>query len=102
RRHTRSKRDWSSDVCSSDLFRMTEPEIQGLLQANAGKSEWLPDPDENLDNFVYWSKDKRTRLAIYTLAAHGLMITSKKFFPQFRSEERRVGKECKIKCCRYT
>src|SRR5207249_9042986 len=23
RRHTRSKRDWSSDVCSSDLERMT-------------------------------------------------------------------------------
>src|SRR5207249_6606526 len=22
RRHTRSKRDWSSDVCSSDLFRV--------------------------------------------------------------------------------
>src|SRR5699024_11497501 len=24
RRHTRSKRDWSSDVCSSDLFRYTQ------------------------------------------------------------------------------
>src|SRR5699024_11720093 len=24
RRHTRSKRDWSSDVCSSDLFNMFE------------------------------------------------------------------------------
>src|SRR5437868_9107740 len=26
RRHTRSKRDWSSDVCSSDLLSATEPE----------------------------------------------------------------------------
>src|SRR5699024_11324878 len=25
RRHTRSKRDWSSDVCSSDLLRLTRP-----------------------------------------------------------------------------
>src|SRR5699024_11275206 len=25
RRHTRSKRDWSSDVCSSDLRRLTRP-----------------------------------------------------------------------------
>src|SRR5699024_11849199 len=25
RRHTRSKRDWSSDVCSSDLERLVEP-----------------------------------------------------------------------------
>jgi hypothetical protein len=66
-----------------DNFRMTEPEIQGLLQANVGKSEWLPDPDENLDNFVYWSKDKKTRLAIYTLATHRLMVTSKKLLPRF-------------------
>src|SRR5699024_11428206 len=33
RRHTRSKRDWSSDVCSSDLLHhfMDVPEIQGLI-----------------------------------------------------------------------
>ena len=66
-----------------DNARMSEPEIQGLLQANAGKSEWLDDPDENIDNFVYWSKDKKTRLAIYTLATHRLMVTSKKFLPRF-------------------
>ena len=66
-----------------DNTRMSEPEIQGLLQANAGKSEWLDDPDENIDNFVYWSKDKKTRLAIYKLATHRLMITSKKLLPRF-------------------
>src|SRR5699024_11882825 len=27
RRHTRSKRDWSSDVCSSDLALMLQPKI---------------------------------------------------------------------------
>src|SRR5699024_11628745 len=27
RRHTRSKRDWSSDVCSSDLLRKLEKEL---------------------------------------------------------------------------
>src|SRR5207249_8323213 len=26
RRHTRSKRDWSSDVCSSDLFALFYPQ----------------------------------------------------------------------------
>src|SRR5699024_11770905 len=30
RRHTRSKRDWSSDVCSSDLVGVGVPEIDGL------------------------------------------------------------------------
>src|SRR5699024_11315532 len=28
RRHTRSKRDWSSDVCSSDLGRVVAPGAQ--------------------------------------------------------------------------
>src|SRR5699024_12095434 len=27
RRHTRSKRDWSSDVCSSDLLEIPDPEL---------------------------------------------------------------------------
>src|SRR5699024_11662212 len=27
RRHTRSKRDWSSDVCSSDLHRIRRPAV---------------------------------------------------------------------------
>ena len=66
-----------------DNSRMTEAEIQGLLQANAGRSEWRYEPEEGTDNFVYWSKDKRTRVAIYTLAARRLMVTSKAFFGRF-------------------
>src|SRR5207249_8692582 len=31
RRHTRSKRDWSSDVCSSDLAGVSRPEVVGEL-----------------------------------------------------------------------
>src|SRR5699024_12188042 len=34
RRHTRSKRDWSSDVCSSDLNTISRPgQIQGGRQS---------------------------------------------------------------------
>src|SRR5690606_39654596 len=29
RRHTRFSRDWSSDVCSSDLKRIREPQLRG-------------------------------------------------------------------------
>src|SRR5699024_11484931 len=36
RRHTRSKRDWSSDVCSSDLSRFFE---------------WLTESQHNLKSF---------------------------------------------------
>src|SRR5690606_40960424 len=34
RRHTRFSRDWSSDVCSSDLVRLTETERAGLSLAD--------------------------------------------------------------------
>jgi hypothetical protein len=66
-----------------DNSRMTEGEIRGLLEANAGKSKWNDDPDENLESFVYWSRDRKTRVAIYTLATHDLMVTSKAFLPRF-------------------
>src|SRR6266513_4644897 len=33
RRHTRSKRDWSSDVCSSDLATMARDESGGAISA---------------------------------------------------------------------
>src|SRR5207249_9526985 len=37
RRHTRSKRDWSSDVCSSDLFTgATEKQVGKFEQADRG------------------------------------------------------------------
>src|SRR5438067_3046949 len=32
RRHTRSKRDWSSDVCSSDLEQRLEPRLELLVE----------------------------------------------------------------------
>ena len=66
-----------------DNSRMTEEELRGLLQANAGKSKWNDDPDENLESFVYWSRDKKTRVALYYLATHRLMVTSKAFLPRF-------------------
>src|SRR5690625_6415073 len=73
RRHTRWPRDWSSDVCSSDL-RLGEG--------------FAVDPDLS----VLWSKllgnlliDFRTGRCCHTLARPAR-------FP-LRSEERRVGKE---------
>src|SRR5699024_11487004 len=33
RRHTRSKRDWSSDVCSSDLFHAVKNEFRNAIYA---------------------------------------------------------------------
>src|SRR5699024_11839170 len=73
RRHTRSKRDWSSDVCSSDLRRtelnLTMPELGKRIGVN--KSTIQRYEADGVD-------PKRTMII------NGL-----------RSEERRVGKECR-------
>ena len=66
-----------------DNSRMTEDEIRGLLQANAGKSDWNYEPDENVESYIYWSRDRRTRVAIYTLVTHNLMVTSKASLVRF-------------------
>src|SRR2546429_7627713 len=43
RRHTRCSRDWSSDVCSSDLKREAEAEpLQPVLEAVEGGDVVLP------------------------------------------------------------
>src|SRR5438067_4043902 len=79
RRHTRSKRDWSSDVCSSDLAVTTvlRPIVEGLRDGGTPY-----------------------RGCLYA----GLMVGSAgiqalEFNARFgdRSEERRVGKECRAR-----
>src|SRR5207247_2750546 len=67
RRHTRSTRDWSSDVCSSDL----EAEYVDVITDAGCREVGLP--------------------TTYPVDTHGHEID--------RSEERRVGKECR---CRWS
>src|SRR3989475_2009989 len=45
RRHTRFDCDWSSDVCSSDLFLLDEPETPGALEEEAEETP-RPEPLE--------------------------------------------------------
>src|SRR5437868_10550650 len=70
RRHTRSKRDWSSDVCSSDLNRFTHTDTK---------------PGE-------FSTSQMGDDGIQAVMPAG---TAGSFEPCLRSEERRVGKECR-------
>src|SRR5207249_9129235 len=65
RRHTRSKRDWSSDVCSSDLAGM-------IVGSSLLTARGVPVAGEG---------DLKTSVAMLLLDR--------------RSEERRVGKECR-------
>src|SRR5699024_11445640 len=70
RRHTRSKRDWSSDVCSSDLVSITT--------SNSGKTI---DVEGNQETPCIIELTPSGAITTYTI----------------RSEERRVGKECRAR-----
>src|SRR5699024_11968289 len=76
RRHTRSRRDWSSDVCSSDL-NLTESKREAIY--GAVSVIWR----ENLHSYLTETEDAIPFNAIYSLDQR----------QNPRSEERRVGKE---------
>src|SRR5690349_25163052 len=81
RRHTRSLRDWSSDVCSSDLEEPMAAAIgAGLPVQSAGGS------------MVVDIGGGTTEVAVISLG--GIVAAT-------RSEERRVGKECRSRGAPY-
>src|SRR5438874_13638788 len=71
RRHTRSLRDWSSDVCSSDLH-----------------SQWLVGATDHWE----WHTPRRTIWRCVNPEKGRVPFGESGFL---RSEERRVGKECR-------
>src|SRR2546421_7008404 len=75
RRHTRSDRDWSSDVCSSDLAPLLSGGAPLVGQRAAG-----PEPE-----FTGHADEAAEAAAVATR----------------RSEERRVGKECRSRWSPY-
>src|SRR5204862_4979749 len=74
RRHTRSLRDWSSDVCSSDLAG--EELFHALKRRGHLDVRWVPAREQVAE-------------ALIGTARHGDLVLT------LRSEERRVGKECR-------
>src|SRR2546421_6074766 len=88
RRHTRSDRDWSSDVCSSDLTINGQSYCESLkpICISGAKSSLH---SANAFNKLTWEP--------HTTVIHrgsGAVSTS-------RSEERRVGKECRSRWSPY-
>src|SRR2546430_3642612 len=87
RRHTRFDCDWSSDVCSSDLFRsfggINLEDIKGpeCFEIEAQLKERMKIP-------VFHDDQHGTAIIV------GAAITN-------RSEERRVGKECRSRWSPY-
>src|SRR5207249_8759293 len=87
RRHTRSKRDWSSDVCSSDLrlglagSRRTQQRRPSLRRSPS--SSW----DSTSTTVPGYAPCSRT--TSWRMTGDGR--------DSVRSEERRVGKECRCR-----
>src|SRR5207249_9094509 len=98
RRHTRSKRDWSSDVCSSDLRRHFFKQAGFGIGAAALSSL--------LNRYAFASSLSSTGAKPAAGAANPLApkppmfpAKAKSIIYLFRSEERRVGKECSSWWC---
>src|SRR3989449_6171398 len=90
RRHTRCSRDWSSDVCSSDLFGASD--VFALMLAGMAAA--------GLVGFMLGFLLARYRSIFFGLLSlavsmilYGLLVK--------RSEERRVGKECRSRWAPY-
>src|SRR2546421_8338600 len=88
RRHTRSDRDWSSDVCSSDLAAPVAAQLE--------PRELVPLERERVVSAArrYLGEAPMTIIAFPAPRSAGGPH-------DFRSEERRVGKECRSRWSPY-
>src|SRR5207245_3217097 len=88
RRHTRCYRDWSSDVCSSDLGsdRSCAFRYKQERQWTASSVVW---PAYSFAECFYFLLEK----AIFRFNERCALIRGDRI--SARSEERRVGRECK-------
>src|SRR5206468_8167473 len=88
RRHTRSDRDWSSDVCSSDLYTLTISNQGPNTAQNVVLAQMLPANS----SFISTTSTSGTNSP-----SSGGLVSSPLIIPAggARSEERRVGKECR-------
>src|SRR5690606_39465998 len=89
RRHTRFSRDWSSDVCSSDLLVRNADESEDLLQETFIAVFSEIDKLGRIEQVGAWIR----RIAMNRSISH--LRRKKMSFEvlEERSEERRVGKE---------
>src|SRR5207248_5665858 len=89
RRHTRSYGDWSSDVCSSDLPRANRQSDQPSCKCRIG----------SIRVARHTGMPAASAAIVITAPEAARSITGRTFRERYqtRSEERRVGKECRAR-----
>src|SRR2546430_13512627 len=101
RRHTRFDCDWSSDVCSSDLVehvnQLGPKRAQGLSTGDYIRLAAINRACEPVSKQAMWDWVSGTSLPRVWPEASAAQLTSQ----HFRSEERRVGKECRSRWSPY-
>src|SRR5699024_11910508 len=94
RRHTRSKRDWSSDVCSSDLDGSTGGGRAHRVRPDRTRTVVVSGaevlPEEEIAQVLTAAKESGVEVVL--MFRTGVPAALSRFAD--RSEERRVGKEC--------
>src|SRR2546429_3521713 len=93
RRHTRCSRDWGSDVCSSDLF------VEFVLLLVVFDEAQLVVTDG--DDVAVLQGMLLDQLAVDVGAIGAVQILEERVVEDVRSEERRVGKECRSRWSPY-
>src|SRR5687768_8100047 len=95
RRHTRCSRDWSSDVCSSDLpLQLVRGHALARLAHDVDREEPLP---ERQLGVVEDRADADAELIAAGIAVELSALRDPRDLVGVRSEERRVGKECRAR-----
>src|SRR5687768_17730027 len=89
RRHTRCSRDWSSDVCSSDL--VARAQLLGQRPSELAHRLGVRNVEEE-------GVERPTQLDVGLVAPD---LAEAAPLPELRSEERRVGKECRSRWWPY-
>src|SRR5690606_40687183 len=92
-RHTRYSRDWSSDVCSSDLAYFRYACDLGDVHGCEVLATWLALAGNDDDSARYWTRGKDLRARACEAGTNEDCIVLGAYYVRgLRSEERRVGK----------
>src|SRR2546429_8820121 len=94
RRHTRCSRDWSSDVCSSDLNEKMPLDVETAYKFLVAQ------PTVSAGILVVGGASCGVNQSVHLAMKHP-EIKALVLLSEIRSEERRVGKECRSRWSPY-